>query len=50
VHVAGDAEMVGERLVAVERVQVAELGVDVELQQERHLRIRGSLQMTMPSL
>ncbi len=40
-HVADNAQMVGEGIVAVFRVEVSELGIDVELQQERHLRIVG---------
>src|SRR5262245_6654083 len=39
---ADNAQMVGESLVAVLGVEISELGVDVELQQEGHLRIGGS--------
>ena len=43
VNVAGHAQMVGERLVATLGVEIPELGIDVELQQERHLVVCGSL-------
>ena len=42
-HLADNAQMVSEGIVAVLRVEVSELGIDVELQQERHLRIVGIL-------
>ena len=41
-NLAANAQVVGERLVAALGVEIAELGVDVELQQERHVRVRGS--------
>ena len=38
---ARNAQVVGEGLVAVQGVEISELGVDVELQQERHLSASG---------
>ena len=42
VNLAGHAQVVGERLVAIQGVEIPELGIDVELQQERHLVVCGS--------
>ena len=41
-NLAGNAQVVGERLVAIQGVEISELGIDVELQQERHLGVCGS--------
>jgi hypothetical protein len=48
-NLADAAQVVGERLVAILSVEISELGIDVELQQERHLGVPGVSQMTMPS-
>ena len=38
-HITAHAQMVGVRQVAVLGVEISELGIDVELQQERHLGV-----------
>ena len=37
------AQVIGEIHVGILSVEVSELGIDVELQQERHPGVRGSL-------
>ncbi len=41
-NVALNAQMVGEGVVAILGVEIADLGIDVELQQEWHRRVCGS--------
>jgi hypothetical protein len=43
VNLAGHAQVVGVRVVAVEGVEIAELSIDVELQQERQRSVRRGL-------
>src|SRR6185503_2603146 len=37
------AQMVGERFFAIKGIEISELGIDVEVQQKRHLSVLGSL-------
>ena len=41
-NIADNAQMVGESFVAIKGIEISELGIDVELQQERHLGVVGS--------
>src|SRR3954452_6820664 len=41
-NIVGDAQVVSESLVAINGVEISELGIDVELQQEGHLSFFGS--------
>src|SRR5689334_1580898 len=38
-NIAGNAQVVGESLVAIKGVEISELGIDVELQQKRHFSV-----------
>ena len=42
-NLADNAQVVGESFVGRKCVEISELGIDVELQQERHLGVFGSL-------
>src|SRR4030095_680345 len=41
-NLADSPQMVGESFVAIKGIEISELGIDVEVQQKRHLGVVGS--------